>query len=188
MFSIQKTYSKTVKSLLTDKEAKREASYNIPQFGTEPEKARDAKYTEEEAAAALQEAVNYFGVDEVVRHLNWSLKVAAQRHANNALRGISGGTDDRTSAMVNMLLAMAKREADADIGDVNEKGELIVNRKSDEYLAAYRAVITANLAKPKYTHLKPIFEGAESGAKIEVDLTIPGSLTASTDDETPESE
>jgi hypothetical protein len=184
MFSINKTYSKTVKSLLTEKETKREAEYTIPQFGPAPAKDRSVRYSEEDAALALQELVSYFGADEVVRHINWALKVAAQRHANNALRGISGGADDQTSAMVAMLINKARREAESDTGEVNSKGELIVNRKSPEYEAAFRACIANDLAKPKFAHLKPIFEGAESGEKIVKDLTPAGSLNSADEDET----
>lgn len=182
MFKIQNEYSKTVKSILTDTEIKRKQSYTIPQFGAEKV---EADTVEANALSAVEEAIAYFGAAEFVRHLNWSLTVAAQRRANNDLRTSTAGLNAADQASVTLLLNLAKRTAEAECGATNEKGEMVVDRKSAEYATAMRESLEASLARPKFAHLRPVFEGAsESGETLTVDLTAPGSLNAATDEAT----
>jgi len=191
MFSTERKFSKTIKSILTGKEVKRRQKYILPQFGPSPAKSKETTYTDEEATVALQEAVNYFGVDAIVRHLNWSITVAAQRKANNDLRTATAGLDASTQARVTLITNIAKRAAESEVGDFNDKGELVVDRKSDAYVLAMRESLKASLAKPKFADLEPIFKGAdESGEELTVDLMLPGSLNDQSDDdaETDESE
>lgn len=175
MFSIQKEFSKKVVALLSGKEATRVGKYKVPQFGPNPEKAKDVKYTDEEVMSALQEMVNYFGTDGIIRYINWSLIVAAQRKSNNDLRTAAAGLDAASQARVTLVMNIAKRAAEAEVGVFDDKGEMTINRKSDEYLAALKDSITASLARPKFADLRPVFEGAEGG-ELEFDLTVPGSL------------
>ena len=177
MFIITRDFSKKVIAPLTGKEAKRIGKYKLPQFGVNPPKEKNVKYTNEEAAEAIQEAVDYFGADEIVRFINWSVTVAAQRRSNNDLRSTSSGLDASSQARVTLLTNMAKREAEAEVGDYDKDGELVIDRKSPAYLAAMKESLTKNLNKPKFVDLKPVFEGVEAGT-IEYDLTLPGSLSS----------
>jgi len=181
MFSIEREFSKKVTALLTGKETTRVGKYIVPQFGPDPEKAANDKYTEEECAIALQEAVNIFGTDKIVRHLNWSLTVLAQRMSNNDLRAASAGLSKSDSAQVALLLQIAKRDAEAECGTYDDEGELVINRKSTEYLDAQKESLKRQIAKPKFSHLKSAFDGETEDAKpFEVDMTKPGFLMGAT--------
>lgn len=181
MFSIEREFSKKVTALLTGKETTRVGKYIVPQFGPDPEKAATDKYTEEECAIALQEAVNIFGTDKIVRHLNWSLTVLAQRMSNNDLRAASAGLSKSDSAQVALLLQIAKRDAEAECGTYDDDGELVINRKSVEYLDAQKESLKRQIAKPKFSHLKSAFDGETEDAKpFEVDMTKPGFLMGAT--------
>jgi hypothetical protein len=169
------SFSKKVVALLSGKEAKRIGKYKLPQFGPSPAKVKPNTYSEEETGAALQEAVDYFGTDEIVRFINWAIVVKAQRNSNNDLRTMAAGLDKASQARVTLLQNMAKRQAEAEVGDYDESGELVIDRKSKEYLEALKESISANLKKPKFADLRPVFEGAEGGT-IDFDLTAPGSL------------
>lgn len=195
MFTAEKKFSKTIKSILTGKEIKRQQKYIIPQFGPTPAKGKDTPYTDEEAMSAIQEAVNYFGTDAIVRHLNWSLTVATQRRANNDLRTSTSGLDASVQARITLVTNLAKRAAESETGTFDAKGELVVDRKSVDYVQAMRDSINASLAKPKFADLRSVFEGAESaGEVLTVDLTAPGSLndtdegTSSDDEDEPAAE
>jgi len=178
MFSIKREFSKKVIALLTGKETKRVGIYTIPQYGVNPEKAKDVKYTDEEAMAAMQEAVNVFGADGIVRHLNWSMTVLAQRMSNNDLRAAAAGLSKSDAAQVALLLQIAKRDAEAECGTYDDEGELVIDRKSADYLAAVKVSLERQVAKPKFSHLKGVFAGeGEDGKPFEVDMTVPGFLT-----------
>lgn len=183
MFSIVNDYSKKVVALLSGKTATRIGRYTIPQFGNEPAKKKTEKYSDEEITQAIQEALDYFqGGDGLVRFLNWAVIVAAQRKSNNDLRTSAAGLDASSQARVTLVMNLAKRAAEAEVTELDEKGEeKPIDRKSDAYLAALRDSINASLAKPKFADLRAVFEGAEGGT-IPFDLTIPGSLNDSDED------
>jgi Fe-S cluster assembly iron-binding protein IscA len=185
MFIETREFSKKVVAPLTGNVAKRIGIYKIPQFGVNPPKGKDVKYSNEEAAEAIQEAVDYFGADEIVRFINWSVTVAAQRRSNNDLRSTTSGLDASSQARVTLLMNMAKREAEAEVGDYDKDGELVIDRKSKAYLEAMKVSLQKNLARPKFADLKPNFEGAEGGSTT-YDLTAPGSL--SSEEKEPEAE
>lgn len=175
MFVKEARFTKKVVALLSGKEAKRVGIYKVPQFGPTPAKVKPDTYSEAEAGEALQEAVNYFGTDEIVRFINWAIVVKAQRNSNNDLRTASAGMDKASQARVTLLMNMAKRQAEAEVGDYDEKGELVIDRKSNEYLAAMKESLASNLKKPKFADLKGAFDAVEGG-EITFDLTAPGSL------------
>ena len=178
MFSIKKEYSKKVIALLSGKEITKKATYIVPQFGPEPEKAENEKYTPEETMQVVNEAMSYFGNDDLVRFLNWAVIVYAQRTSNNDLRATATGLSKADEARVQLLKNMAIRQAEAECGMYNDKGELVIDRKSDEYLAAIKESLEFNTSKPKYADLKKVFDGSDAEA-IEIDLTIPGSMSSS---------
>ena len=178
MFSIKKEYSKKVIALLSGKEITKKATYIVPQFGPEPEKAENEKYTPEETMQVVNEALAYFGNDDLVRFLNWAVIVYAQRTSNNDLRATATGLSKADEARVQLLKNMAIRQAEAECGTYNDKGELVIDRKSDEYLAAIKESLEFNTSKPKYADLKKVFEGDDSNIPP-IDLTIPGSMSSS---------
>lgn len=190
MFSTILEYSKKTANLLTGKEIRRIGVYTVPQFGPSPAKDKDTKYTDAEAVLALQEAVNYFGADEIVRHLNWAMGVATQRKSNNDLRTAGGGSSEVEKGRVTAVLNLAKRYAEMEVGVHNADGDNVVDRKSAAYAKAIAESISATLAIPKWADLRPAFEGSESG-KVEFNLMAPGSFNGNTvipaeDDEAPE--
>ena len=182
-FTKKVEFSKKVVSLLSGKEAKRIGVYTLPQFGKNPPKdmSKDEKYSDEEAMEAIQEAVDYCGADNIVRFLNWAIVVKAQRMSNNDLRTASAGLDKASQARVTLLMNMAKRQAEAEVGDYDEKGELVIDRKSKEYLQALKESLEGNLKKPKFADLKPAFDTVEGG-EVNFDMTLPGSLFKDDDD------
>jgi len=183
-FTKKVEFSKKVQSILTKTEAKRIGVYTLPQFGKNPpkDKSKDEKYTEEEALEAIEEAVQYCGADNIVRFLNWAIVVKAQRMSNNDLRTASAGLDKASQARVTLLMNMAKRQAEAEVGDYDEKGELVIDRKSTAYLDAMRESLESNLKKAKFSDLRSAFDAVEGG-EIQFDMTAPGSLFKDDDDD-----
>lgn len=185
MFAKKKTFTKKVVALVSGKTTKRVGNYSIPQFGGNPPDGKDidTKYTEEEAGIAIQEAVDYFGTDGIVRFLNWACIVKAQRISNNDLRTAAGGLDKASQARYTLLMNMAKRQAEAEVGDYDEKGELVIDRKSKEYLEALKESLNANLKKPKFADLESAFKGAEGDSAKDFDLMTPGALNATPEED-----
>lgn len=182
MFSVTKEYSKTVKSVLSGKEAAQRGKYIIPQFGPAAKK-KDEQYSEDEAHDAMQEAATYFGADKLVRFLNKSAVMFAQRRANNDLRATGAGLSDADKLRVQLVLNLAKRAAEMETSAINAKGETIVDTKSAEYQQAFRESIEASLQKPKFADLRPVFSDVQA-TNVEFDLTTPpGALFGVDDDE-----
>jgi hypothetical protein len=182
-FIKEQRFTKKVVALLSGKEAKRIGVYKLPQFGGYPPdgKPDGDRYTDEEAGEALQEAVNHFGGDGLVRFLNWAIVVRAQRMSNNDLRTAAAGLDAASQARYTLLMNMAKRQAEAEVGEYDKDGELVIDRKSKAYLEAVRESLDANLKKPKFADLKSAFDAVEGG-EINFDKTTPGSLNLTKDD------
>jgi hypothetical protein len=102
--------------------------------------------------------------------------------SNNDLRTASAGLDKASQARATLLQNMAKRQAEAEVGDYDEKGELVIDRKSKAYLDALRESLESNLKKPKFSDLRSSFDAVEGG-EIPFDLTAPGSLFKDDDDD-----
>ena len=117
-------------------------------FGAEIEKKANVTTPQVET---LADAAEVFGSETaLVDVVNFALRLLGQRQANNDLKAASSGLSEADSTSVRQILRF-----------VNQAVELGDDPK---------VVAEGILAKPKFAHLRPIFEGVDAGT-VELDYT-----------------
>lgn len=174
MFTITKEFSKTISSPLTGASVVRVGRYKLPQFADLIDK--DAKYGENDALTAANEAIESLGPDTFVRFLNWSIQVSAQRRSNIDLRSVDAGLPPSDQADIRLIMNLAIRAAEAETGIYDEKTEkTVIERKSDAYKSAIADSLRASVSRPRFARLEPAFAGVSAGT-LDFDLTVAGSF------------
>jgi L-rhamnose isomerase len=117
-------------------------------FGTEITK--EALVTTPQVES-LTDAAEVFGSETaLVDVVNFALRLLGQRQANNDLKAASSGLSEADATSVRQILRF-----------VNQAKEL-----GDDPKKTAEGI----LAKPKFAHLRPVFEGEQSGT-VELDYT-----------------
>lgn len=88
--------------------------------------------------------------DQLVALVNFSVRLLAQRQANNDLKAASSGLSETDSAAVKSILKAVQQAKELDDDPIETANRL--------------------LSKPKFSHLRGIFEGAAAGS-VTLDYT-----------------
>jgi len=116
-------------------------------FGKQVEKCATVSFPIYESVEDLS---TRYSEEALVALVNFSVRLLAQRQANNDLKGASSGLSESDAASVKQILRF-----------VNQAKELYENPVE----AAEKI-----LSKPKFSHLRAIFEGSASG-KVSLDYS-----------------
>lgn len=125
-----------------------EVSRKVPTiFGGEVTKEASVLATQFDSFA---EVSSVYTEEQTIALVNFTLRVLAQRQANNDLKAASSGLSETDSAAVKSILKAVQQAKELDDDPIETANRL--------------------LAKPKFQHLRAIFEGSTAGS-VTLDYT-----------------
>lgn len=100
--------------------------------------------------SGLADIASVYSEDQLTQLVNFTIRILAQRQANNDLKAASSGLSDTDSAAVKSILKAVQQAKELDDDPIETANRL--------------------LSKPKFQHLRAIFEGASAGS-VTLDYT-----------------
>lgn len=116
-------------------------------FGGEVEKRATVTVNQ---FAGLNEIASVYSEEQLTQLVNFSVRLLAQRQANNDLKAASSGLSETDSAAVKSILKAVQQAKELDDDPIETANRL--------------------LSKPKFQHLRAVFEG-ESAGTVNLDYT-----------------